>query len=257
MTDPSRRRHTQSAAWPPVHTASGCSWPLKVCCHGDESHQCLTTDHLAWWFLPCSKREREQFLVCTKAPKGQKSDRQVTGHVPVCWAAWPDGCNDDGTGLVPVFMGSTCKHAVTSPCLFWFILNTQTELASPLMTKPKLLPSLWSVTSMFLNITPDPCTAATHQNINNTSTLQPAECSWVYTSSAGRTYRQAAARTRPPRRPVHPRSSADWWSHRVWTWPGWCRWQTWYSRPRSAGHSWANSQNISFNFTWSNLNEFV
>jgi len=38
------------------------------------------------------------------------------------------------------------------------------------MTKPKLFPSLWSVTSTFLNMTPDPCTAATHHNINTSTT---------------------------------------------------------------------------------------
>lgn len=47
------------------------------------------------------------------------------------------------------------------------VSHTHTNV-SPLLTKPKLFPSLCSVTSTFLNMTPDPCTAATKHDSSTT-----------------------------------------------------------------------------------------
>lgn len=61
--------------------------------------------------------------------------QKVRGHSPVSRSTWPDGCYDDGTRLVPVFVGSTCKtHSrVMYSYLFLFYLFTHTQR----------LPHLW------------------------------------------------------------------------------------------------------------------
>lgn len=106
----------------------------------------------------------------TKALEGQKASGNagVRGRSPVSWTARPNVCNDNGTRLVPVFMSAACvhthaRHEHNHPRLTHIQTNP-----SPLMTKPKLFPSLCRVTSTFLNMTPDPCTAATG---HDTSTI--------------------------------------------------------------------------------------